>query len=405
VNRSSSDNHTSLAELAGLFFKLGTIAFGGPAAHIAMIEDEVVRRRRWLTREEFLDYLGATNLIPGPNSTELAIHIGHARAGWPGLLVAGACFILPATVIVAVIAWAYVRFGTLPEIKAVLYGIKPVVIAVVVQALWGLGRTALKTRALFVLGGAAVLAAALNVHELLILFGAGLIMAVWRWVTAPGPQHPAWLSVGATHDLTQSVASSTRGAVRVATVAAGGASIAAAAPFGLWPLFWTFAKIGAVLFGSGYVLLAFLRADLVERLGWLTERQLLDAVAVGQVTPGPVFTTATFVGYLLGGTPAAMVATVGIFLPAFIFVALSGPLVPRLRRSPTAGAVLDGVNVASLALMAVVTWQLGRAALVDSLAIVIAATSAVLLLRFRVNTAWLVFGGALMGVIATSWGR
>jgi chromate transporter len=402
VNRGDSDNHTPLAELAGLFLKLGTIAFGGPAAHIAMMEDEVVRRRRWLTREEFLDYLGATNLIPGPNSTELAIHIGHARAGWPGLLVAGACFILPATVIVGVIAWAYVRFGTLPEIKAVLYGIKPVVIAVVAQALWSLGRTALKTRTLVVLGAAAVLAAAVGVDELLILFGAGLIMAVWRWVVAPGQQHPALLLAGATHDLIQSSPSPTRVAVRTAAVAAGGV---AAAPFGLWPLFWTFAKIGAVLFGSGYVLLAFLRADLVERLGWLTERQLLDAVAVGQVTPGPVFTTATFVGYLLGGTPGAIVATVGIFLPAFIFVALSGPLVPRLRRSPTAGAVLDGVNVASLALMTVVTWQLGRAALVDSLAIVLAAISAALLLRFRVNSAWLVLGGALVGVIAASWSR
>jgi chromate transporter len=401
VHREVSDNHTSLAELAGLFLKLGTVAFGGPAAHIAMMEDEVVRRRHWLTREEFLDYLGATNLIPGPNSTELAIHIGHARAGWPGLLVAGVCFILPAAVIVGVIAWAYVRFGTLPEIKAVLYGIKPVVIAVVAQALWGLGRTALKTRTLVVLGGAAVLAAALGVHELLVLFGAGLIMAVWRWVVAPGPRNPALLLAGATHDLTQSIAPPIRGA----TVAVGGASIAAAAPFGIWPLFWTFAKIGAVLFGSGYVLLAFLRADLVERLGWLTERQLLDAVSVGQVTPGPVFTTATFIGYVLGGTPGATLATVGIFLPAFIFVALSGPLVPRLRRSPTAGAVLDGVNVASLALMALVTWQLGRAALVDSLAVVIAAISAVLLLRFRVNSAWLVLGGALVGVIATSWSR
>jgi chromate transporter len=401
VSRGGS-NPTSLAELAGLFLKLGTVAFGGPAAHIAMMEDEVVRRRHWLTREEFLDYLGATNLIPGPNSTELAIHIGHARAGWPGLLVAGACFILPATVIVGVIAWAYVRFGTLPEIKAVLYGIKPVVIAVVAQALWGLGRTALKTRTLVVLGGAAVLAAAVGVHELLILSGAGLIMVVGRWVVAPGPQHPALLLAGATHDLIQSSPSPTRVAVRTAAVAAGGV---AAAPFGPWPLFWTFAKIGAVLFGSGYVLLAFLRADLVERLGWLTERQLLDAVAVGQVTPGPVFTTATFIGYLLGGTPGATVATVGIFLPAFIFVALSGPLVPRLRRSPTAGAVLDGVNVASLALMAVVTWQLGRAALVDSLAVALAAVSTVLLLRFRVNSAWLVLGGALAGVIATSWSR
>ena len=230
-------------------------------------------------------------------------------------------------------------------------------------------------------------------------------MAVLRWVMAPAPQSPALLLSGVTHDLTQSVASPTRVAARSVTVAAGGASIAAAAPFGLWPLFWTFAKIGAVLFGSGYVLLAFLRADLVERLGWLTERQLLDAVAVGQVTPGPLFTTATFIGYLLGGTPGAIVATVGIFLPAFIFVALSGPLVPRLRRSPTAGAVLDGVNVASLALMAVVTWQLGRAALVGPLAIALTVLSAVLLLRFRVNSAWLVLGGAMLGVIATMWNR
>jgi chromate transporter len=388
-------NRTSLAELAGLFLKLGTISFGGPAAHIAMMEDEVVRRRHWFTREQFLDYLGATNLIPGPNSTELAIHIGHARAGWPGLLVAGACFILPASLIVGVIAWAYVRFGTVPAVGGVLYGIKPVVIAVVVQALWGLSRTALKTRALMVMGAAAVLAAAVGVHELIILFGSGVIMALTRRTSAVAAQGPASMLPLTTRDPAQAVS---------AAIATGGASIAAAAPFGLWPLFWVFAKIGAVLFGSGYVLLAFLRADLVERLGWLTERQLLDAVAVGQVTPGPVFTTATFIGYVLGGTPGATVATVGIFLPAFIFVALSGPLVPRLRRSPTAGAVLDGVNVASLALMTVVTWQLGRAALVGPLAIVLAAVSAVLLLRFRANSAWLVLGGALIGVVAT-WVR
>jgi chromate transporter len=387
VDRGDS-NRTSLAELAGLFLKLGTISFGGPAAHIAMMEDEVVRRRDWLTREQFLDYLGATNLIPGPNSTELAIHIGHARAGWPGLLVAGACFILPATLIVGVIAWAYVRFGSVPAVGGVLYGIKPVVIAVVVQALWGLGRSALKTRTLMVLGAAAVLAAAAGVHELIILFGSGVIMALSRRASARAAQGPASMLSLATGDAATAIATA-------------GAGIAAAAPFGLWPLFWVFAKIGAVLFGSGYVLLAFLRADLVERLGWLTERQLLDAVAVGQVTPGPVFTTATFIGYVLGGASGATVATVGIFLPAFIFVALSGPLVPRLRRSPTAGAVLDGVNVASLALMTVVTWQLGRAALVGPLAIALAAFSAVLLLRFRANSAWLVLGGALVGVVAT----
>jgi chromate transporter len=343
-----------------------------------MMEEEVVRRRRWLTREAFLDYLGATNLIPGPNSTELAIHIGHARAGWPGLLVAGACFILPAAVVVTAMAWAYVRFGTLPAVAGVLYGVKPVVIGVIVQALWGLGRTALKTRGLVVLGAAATAAAAAGVHELAILALAGAAMAVGSGVHQSSRVAPVVVGMpGGT--------------------AVGAA--AAAAPFGLWPLFAVFLKIGAVLFGSGYVLLAFLRADLVERLGWLTEHQLLDAVAVGQITPGPVFTTATFVGYLLGGTPGAAVATVGIFLPAFVFVALSGPLVPRLRRSPTAGAVLDGVNVASLALMAVVTWELARAALVDPLTVVMALASVVLLLRFRFNSAWLVLGGAVIGLV------
>jgi chromate transporter len=343
-----------------------------------MMEEEVVRRRRWLTREAFLDYLGATNLIPGPNSTELAIHIGHARAGWPGLLVAGACFILPAAVVVTAMAWAYVKFGTLPAVAGVLYGVKPVVIGVIVQALWGLGRTALKTRGLVVLGAAATAAAAAGVHELAILALAGAAMAVGSGVHQSSRVAPVVVGMpGGT--------------------AVGAA--AAAAPFGLWPLFAVFLKIGAVLFGSGYVLLAFLRADLVERLGWLTEHQLLDAVAVGQITPGPVFTTATFVGYLLGGTPGAAVATVGIFLPAFVFVALSGPLVPRLRRSPTAGAVLDGVNVASLALMAVVTWELARAALVDPLTVVMALASVVLLLRFRFNSAWLVLGGAVIGLV------
>jgi chromate transporter len=340
-----------------------------------MMEEEVVRRRRWLSREAFLDYLGATNLIPGPNSTELAIHIGHARAGWPGLLLAGTCFILPAAVVVTAIAWVYVRFGTLPAAAGVLYGVKPVVIAVIVQALWGLGRTALKTRGLVALGVVATAAAAGGVHELAILALAGATMAVGRGVLQVDRAAPALVGMAG---------------------AAGG--VAAATPFGLWPLFAVFLKIGAVLFGSGYVLLAFLRADLVERLGWLTEHQLLDAVAVGQITPGPVFTTATFVGFLLGGTPGAAVATLGIFLPAFVFVALSGPLVPRLRRSPTAGAVLDGVNVASLALMAVVTWELARAALLDPLTVGMAAASLLLLVHLRINSAWLVLGGAVIGL-------
>lgn len=380
---------TSLAELARVFLKLGTVAFGGPAAHVAMMEEEVVRRRGWLTREEFLDYLGATNLIPGPNSTELAIHIGHVRAGWPGLLVAGACFILPAALIVTGIAWVYVRYGTLPAMTALLYGVKPVVIAVVLQAIWRLGRSAVKRPSLAALGVAAVIATAVGVNELAVLFAAGALSALARTLARRRDSATEW--EGPTGVLLAPVRDLARAGVRAA----------AAAPFGLWPLFLVFLKIGAVLFGSGYVLLAFLRADLVERLGWLTERQLLDAVAVGQVTPGPVFTTATFIGYVLGGGAGAAVATVGIFLPAFFYVAVSGPLVPRLRRSPTAGAVLDGVNVASLALMAVVTWQLGRAALVDALTVALAALAALLLLRYRVNSAWIVLGGALAGAVAT----
>jgi chromate transporter len=377
--------------VARLFFRLGATAFGGPAAHIAMMEDEVVRRRGWITREQFLDLLGATNLIPGPNSTEMAIHIGRARAGTPGLLVAGACFIAPAVLIVGVIAWAYARFGTLPAAAGVLYGVKPVVIAVVLQALWGLGRTAVKSRRLAVLGAAAVAAAALGLNELLILAG-GLALGIASWRASYGGPPRAAAGLG--------LAGAARAGLGLPEAAAAGAALAPAG-IGLWPLFGIFLKVGAVLFGSGYVLLAFLRADLVTRLHWLTERQLLDAVAVGQVTPGPVFTTATFVGYVLRGVPGAAVATLGIFLPAFVFVGLSSALLPRLRRSSAARAALDGVNVASLALMAVVTWQLAGAALVDAWTVILAA-AAVLLLVWRVNSSWLVLGGGLAGLVLRS---
>jgi chromate transporter len=367
---------TPLRELARVFLRLGAVSFGGPAAHVALMEEEIVRRRRWLTHDAFLDLLGAANLIPGPNSTELAIHVGYARAGWRGLLVAGACFIVPAALIVGALAWGYVRFGSLPAIGGILAGVKPVVIAVVVQAIWNLGRGVLSSRAAIVLGIACVIAVALGVHELAVLAAAGVVM--WMIV--------AWRRPGA----------GTR-ALGVAALPAFSAAGAASAAFSLGGLFLVFVKIGSVLFGSGYVLLAFLRADLVVRLGWLTERQLLDAVAVGQVTPGPVFTTATFVGYLLGGAPGAVVATIGIFLPAFVFVAASGPLLPVVRRSPGARAVLDGVNVASLALMAVVTLQLARSALVGSVGITLAVASAVALIWFRVSAAWLVMVGALAG--------
>lgn len=376
-----------LLEVAGLFLKLGTTAFGGPAAHVAMMQDEVVRRRRWLTSEEFLDLLGATNLIPGPNSTEMAIHIGHRRAGWPGLIVAGACFILPAAMLVTGIAWAYVRYVTLAEARGILYGIKPVIIAVVVQALWSLGKTALKSSLLAVLGAAAVAANFLDANELLVLFSAGMIMAIiqlFRKQSSPG-----LLSIMPPVLLSKPI---------LAVVTSGAATAGAVASFGLWPLFLFFLKVGSVLFGSGYVLLAFLRSDLVERFGWLTESQLLDAIAVGQMVPGPVFTTATFIGHLLGGLPGAAVATIGIFVPAFFFVAISGPLIPRLRQSAIAGAVLDGVNIASLALMAVVTWHLARAALVDWLTVTLALAASVLLLRYKLNSAWLVLGGAGVGL-------
>lgn len=379
-----------LLELAGLFLRLGTTAFGGPAAHIAMMEDEVVRRRQWLTREEFLDLLGATNLIPGPNSTELAIHIGHRRAGWAGLLIAGCCFIFPATLIVSVIAWAYVRFGSLPQVEGLLYGVKPVIIAVVIQALWGLSRTAVKNTGLAVLG---LVAAGLNffgANELVVLFGSGILVAASRAVTrrcrAISSPRPPLLTLVPGLPLPPAA-----GLVGAAT---------ALVPFSFGSLFLFFAKVGSVLFGSGYVLLAFLRADLVERWHWLTEAQLLDAIAVGQFTPGPVFTTATFIGYVLGDVTGAAAATAGIFLPAFFFVAISGPLVPRLRQSAIAGAFLDGVNVASLALMAVVSWRLCESALVDWFTGSLALTAALMLFRWRVNSAWLVLIGAGLGYLA-----
>ena len=372
-----------LKELARLFLKLGTVSFGGPAAHTALMQAEVVQRRQWLTPEAFLDLVSATNLIPGPNSTELAIHIGHRRAGWPGLLVAGLCFILPATLIVALVAWAYVRYGALPQAAGLLYGVKPVIIAVVAQALYSLGRAALKTKPLAALGLAAVALNLMGVHELLVLLAAGLAMVAGRGLLRRG-RGPAAAGLALL------------GAAPGAPAAA--AAGVAALPFSLDGLFFFFLKVGSMLFGSGYVLLAFLRADLVQRWHWLSEGQLLDAIAVGQFTPGPLFTTATFIGFLLHGPAGAAVGTAGIFLPAFVFVALSAPYVPRLRSSPLASAALDGVNVASLALMAVVSGHLGVAALVDGWTLAVAALSALLMLRYKVNSAWLVLGGALLGL-------
>jgi len=381
-----------LRELATLFFRLGATAFGGPAAHVAMMRDEVVRRRGWMSDAEFLDLLGATNLIPGPNSTEMAIHIGHRRAGFAGLLVAGSAFILPAALITLAFAWAYVRWGTLPAAGWLLYGVKPVVIAIVAQAIASLAPAAARTGRLWAVGALVAAAVWLGVNEIAALLGAG---AVTIALAAADRRRHGGFTGGVAAMLTPLALAATPPAA-----AAAAAATAAAVPVTASGLFWVFAKIGSILFGSGYVLLAFLDAELVERLGWLGQAQLIDAIAIGQLTPGPVFTTATFVGYVLDRGPGALAATVGIFLPAFVFVAASAPLVPRLRRSWVAAALLDGVNVASLALMAVVVLQLFGAAIVDATTALLLALSAVLLVRFRVNTTWLILGGALAGWLA-----
>ncbi len=378
-NTSARREPGALREVARLFLKLGCIAFGGPAAHIAMMRAEVVRRRGWMDDQRFLDLLGATNLIPGPNSTEMAIHIGHERAGWRGLVVAGTLFILPAMLIVLCLAWIYVRFGTTPAAASLMYGVKPVIIAIVAQALVSLGRAAIKNAATATVGLVAVGLFFLGANEIALLLGAGLaVMLLENW-----------------RRLRRSALSAS---LLLPGFVAGTSAFQAAAPVSLTQLFLVFLKIGSILYGSGYVLLAFLRADLVERLHWLTDRQLIDAIAIGQFTPGPVFTTATFVGYVVAGWTGALLATIGIFVPSFVFVALSAPLIPRLRRSRWFGSLLDGVNVASLALMAGVTWQLGRVSLIDGPTVVIALMAALLLIRFKVNSAWLVLGGALAGL-------
>ena len=366
---------TPLAELARLFLRLGATSFGGPAAHIAMMQDEVVRKRGWMTATAFLDALSATNLIPGPNSTELAMHVGHQRAGARGLIVAGVSFIVPAALMVGVLAAAYTRYASVPDVGRIFHGIKPVVIVIVAVAVWSLGRTTMTTMRTAAVAGAGLLMLVSGVHELVVLAVCGALAVAFASGT------PRTFGM-------------------LAATALAGAAPSAAAPFGLGLMFVLFLKTGAVLFGSGYVLLAFLRADFVERLGWLTEQQLLDAIAIGQITPGPVFTTATFIGFLLGGPVGSVAATVGIFLPAFVFVALTRPLVHRMRRSPRTAALLDGINAGSLAMMVFVLAHLARSAITDALTLAIAAVSLVAIAHFRINSAWLMAGGAAVGWMA-----
>jgi chromate transporter len=343
-----------------------------------MMHDEVVTRRRWLDDQRFLDLIGATSLIPGPNSTEMAIYLGRLRAGWAGFIAAGVCFVAPATLMVMALAWAYMHYGSTPQATWLLYGIKPVIIAIVLQALWSLVPKAIKTPVTAVAGLAALALYFLGVHELLLILAGGL--AVMLIANFRRLKNPALLGL-------------------LLPTAWTGIPLADSPPFSLTVLFLTFLKIGAVLYGSGYVLLAFLRSDFVTRLGWLTDQQLIDAIAVGQVTPGPLFTSATFIGYILGGVPGGLLATLGIFLPSFIFVALSYPFIPRLRNSPWASSFLDGVIAASLGLMAAVTWQLGRASLIDLPTALIALAALVLLFRFRLNSTWLILGGGAAGFL------
>jgi chromate transporter len=367
----STPNPNRLREIAWAFLRLGFVAFGGAAAHIAMMEEEFVRRRGWLSREDFLDRVGAVNLLPGPSSTEMAIYLGEMRGGIPGLLIAGAMFIVPSALMMVALAWIYVRYGSMPQIAGLLWGVKPVIVALVAQAVWSLAKTALKSRELMVIAVIVLGLAAMRVSTLALLIGTGV-----AWIVANRfGKSPAGVAMGAV---------------------AGGGTAAAATMTGV---FVYFLKIGALLFGSGYVLLAVLREDLVTRMHWLTESQLLDAVAVSQATPGPFFTVATFVGYLLSGWKGAGLATIGMFVPAFTYVAVTASVLPRMRRSPTASAFLDGVNAAAIALMAFVGFQFARETILTPLATVIGIVSAICLFRYRVNSAWLILGGAMVGLV------
>lgn len=378
-----------LRELSAVFLRLGFTAFGGPAAHIALFENEVVRRRRWLTHERLLDLLGVTNLIPGPNSTEMVIHIGLLRAGLPGMIVAGLSFILPAACITGVFAWLYVRYGSVPQAEGLLYGVKPVVVAVIAQALWNFAPHSIKSGTLAVVAAISALAVWLGMGELTVLVLAGAAMAAAQSIQDGPRRHVCGLAV------LVAIVALVFGVLLVAPMWAG----TAARPFSIGALFLFFLKVGSILYGTGYVLIAFIESSLVEHWHWITHAQLLDAVAAGQVTPGPLFSTSTFIGFILAGVSGATVATLGIFLPSFVFVAISGPIIPKLRQSALAGAFLDGVIAASLALMAVVTLQLSVSSLRDPLAALIALASAALLFRFKINSTWLILAGAGTGFL------
>lgn len=374
-----------LRELAGLFAKLGLIAFGGPAAHIAMLEDEVVARRNWMTRQHFLDLVGATNLIPGPNSTEMMMHIGYERAGWKGLIVAGGSFIIPAVTLTALAAWFYVAYGSLPTVAPFLVGIKPAVLIIILGALWRLGKNAIKGWRLAVIAFLVAAGVLAGQSEIVCLLAGGVAGMLWL------------RSHGDTSDTAERWVPMLF--LRPGTSQVLAATVAVTATVSLWKLGWFFLKVGFVLYGSGYVLIAFLEGGLVQELGWITQAQLLDAVAIGQFTPGPVLSTATFIGFLIEGIPGAVVATLGIFLPAFLLVGMLNPLIPALRSSVWVSTFLDAVNASAVALMAAVSIEIGLQVLIDPVSIVVALIAAVAVFRYRIGSVWIVLGGGFLGFV------
>jgi chromate transporter len=371
-----------LRGVALLFLKLGALSFGGPAVYVALMHHETVHRHRWVDEQRFLDLVGTTNLIPGPNATEMAIHLGLIRAGWRGLIAAGTLFILPGMAATLLVAWAYVTYGSIPEVGWVLYAVKPVVIGIVIEALWSLGRKGIKGPTTAAVGVGVAALYLLGFNEIALLFGgAAVVLLVYSGRRLMKHGLFALVAVPALFEISSTTLN------------------AAVVPFSQTALLLSFLKIGSVLFGSGYVLLAFLRSEFVANLGWLTNQQVLDAVVAGQITPGPVFSSATFIGYLVGGWPSALLATLGIFLPSFLFVGLLSRILPFVRRSPWAATFLDGVNAASLGLMAGVTVQLGQTALIDIFTVVLALITLFVIFRFRVNSVWLILGGGLLGAI------
>ncbi|MEP7092497.1 MAG: chromate efflux transporter [Flavobacterium sp.] len=373
------EDKNNLKEIAKLFLKLGIIGFGGPAVHIAMMQDEVVVKKKWLSEQHFLDLIGATNLIPGPNSTEMAIHIGHEKAGWKGLIVAGFCFIFPAVIITGIFAWLYKEYGQIPEVEPFLYGIKPAIIAIILSAIFPLAKKSLKTIQLGIIGGAVLLLSLLNYNEIFLMFGSGIIALIIYYLKQnTNKSINAFIPLTLFQVLNNNLISATN-----------------------LNLFLIFLKIGAILYGSGYVLFAFLDAELVST-GLLSRTQLIDAIAVGQFTPGPVFSSVTFIGYQINGFSGALISTIAIFLPSFIFVALLNPLVKKMRDSKLFSTFLDAVNVASIAIIISICVEMGKDTIIDWRTVLIALLSIVIMFNYKkINSAFIVLGGSLVGYLLT----